>query len=97
MLLCLVLQLILAPVQFAIGKIIGELRGRTIKVTDERVGLMDEILSSIKLIKLYAWETAFANKTAEIRAREQKLLEKVPVSLDIHGMCMCMCMCMWAC
>ncbi len=46
------IQVILAPVQFAIGKISGELRRRTISVTDERIGLMDEILSSIKLIKL---------------------------------------------
>lgn len=34
------------------------------KVTDQRVGLMSEILNSIRLIKMYAWEDSFANKIA---------------------------------
>jgi len=33
-------------------------------VTDQRVGLMSEILNSIRLIKMYAWEDSFANKIA---------------------------------
>lgn len=74
--LLLTLQLILAPIQFAIGKASGDLRRETIKITDERIGLMDEILASIKLIKLYAWEGAFARKTAGIRDRERALLQK---------------------
>jgi hypothetical protein len=35
-----------------------------VKVTDQRVGLMSEILNSIRLIKMYAWEDSFANKIA---------------------------------
>eukprot|EP00750_Incisomonas_marina_P008481 INCI15489.3.p1 GENE.INCI15489.3~~INCI15489.3.p1 ORF type:complete len:1480 (-),score=235.88 INCI15489.3:489-4928(-) len=70
------LLLILAPIQFAIGKASGDLRRETIKITDERIGLMDEILASIKLIKLYAWEGSFARKTADIRDRERALLQK---------------------
>ena len=72
----LTIQLILAPIQFAIGKASGDLRRETIKITDERIGLMDEILASIKLIKLYAWEGSFARKTADIRDRERALLQK---------------------
>ena len=40
----------------------GALRRRTIKFTDARIQLMSEIINAIKLIKLYAWETAFADK-----------------------------------
>jgi hypothetical protein len=39
-------------------------RIKTVKVTDQRVGLMSEILNSIRLIKMYAWEDSFANKIA---------------------------------
>ena len=30
------------------------------KVSDERVTLMTEVLSNIRLIKMYAWEDSFA-------------------------------------
>ena len=43
-----------------IGKIIGKLRTKAVVVTDQRVKLMNEVLSCIKLIKMYAWEKSFA-------------------------------------
>lgn len=38
------------------------LRQRCIKIIDERVQKMNEILSFIKLIKVYAWEKPFSTK-----------------------------------
>ena len=46
------------------------------QVTDERIGVMNEILNAIKLIKLYAWEDSFADKVHRIRTRETVLLGK---------------------
>jgi hypothetical protein len=43
-----------------IGKNIGKLRGKAVLQTDHRVKLMNEVLSCIKLIKMYAWEKSFA-------------------------------------
>uniref|UniRef100_A0A915JQ44 Uncharacterized protein n=1 Tax=Romanomermis culicivorax TaxID=13658 RepID=A0A915JQ44_ROMCU len=37
---------------------------------DERLKLLGEIFSGIKVIKLYAWENAFINNVAKIRNRE---------------------------
>ncbi|GFO45546.1 multidrug resistance-associated protein 9, partial [Plakobranchus ocellatus] len=51
-------------------------RARSIKITDKRVGLMVELLTSIKLIKMYAWEMSFARKITDIRAEEKSVLEK---------------------
>jgi hypothetical protein len=43
-----------------IGKMTGKLRGKAVVATDQRVKLMNEVLSCIKLIKMYAWEKSFA-------------------------------------
>jgi ABC transporter transmembrane region len=48
-------------------------RDQTRKTTD-RVHLMSEILTAIKLIKFYAWESPFAEKINEIRAEEMQLI-----------------------
>uniref|UniRef100_A0A2C9JFB3 Multidrug resistance-associated protein 5 n=1 Tax=Biomphalaria glabrata TaxID=6526 RepID=A0A2C9JFB3_BIOGL len=51
-------------------------RERSIKITDKRVSFMNTLLTSIRLIKMYAWEMSFAKKISEIRSEEQRLLEK---------------------
>ncbi|CAH1987637.1 unnamed protein product [Acanthoscelides obtectus] len=48
------------PIQFYFGRQISKLRMRTALRTDERVRLMNEIISGIQVIKMYAWEKSFA-------------------------------------
>lgn len=50
------------------ARIINKFRWRTILITDNRVRTMNEILNSIKLIKMYAWEESFQGKVAGARA-----------------------------
>jgi ABC-type multidrug transport system fused ATPase/permease subunit len=64
------LLLVFIPIQIKIGHLVGALRRRTVKITDERSKTMAEVLNGIKLLKLYAWEAAFADKVANIRRRE---------------------------
>eukprot|EP00055_Hartaetosiga_balthica_P015720 m.95054 g.95054 ORF g.95054 m.95054 type:complete len:1356 (-) comp8936_c0_seq4:1185-5252(-) len=64
------------PVQFYFSKKSGSLRRKAIEVTDQRVRMMNEILTCIKLIKMYAWEIPFAAKIKEIREREKVILRK---------------------
>jgi len=37
-----------------------------LKQSDRRVKLMNEILSGVKIIKLYCWDSAFADKGTKI-------------------------------
>ena len=37
---------------------------------------MNEIINSIKLIKMYSWEEAFSDKVGQIRRKEMKDLQK---------------------
>lgn len=60
--------------QGGIATLTSILRLRVVAVTDKRTTMMNEILNSIRLIKMYAWERSFEQKVKDIRAREKKEL-----------------------
>lgn len=60
----------LIPFQLYLGKVIQKTRLKAAAKTDERVRLIQEILVSIKIIKMYVWESFFANKISEQRKAE---------------------------
>ncbi|XP_029949274.1 multidrug resistance-associated protein 9-like [Salarias fasciatus] len=62
------------PTQGLLAKLINKFRGKVMVQTDSRVRTMNEILNSIKLIKMYAWEDSFETKVAGLRKIEKKLL-----------------------
>uniref|UniRef100_A0A672PR52 ATP-binding cassette sub-family C member 5 n=1 Tax=Sinocyclocheilus grahami TaxID=75366 RepID=A0A672PR52_SINGR len=64
--------LIFLPIQV----LIGVFRRRTVSVTDRRVRTMNEVLTCIKLIKMYAWEESFEKTVTDIRKKEKLLLQK---------------------
>ncbi|XP_038609802.1 multidrug resistance-associated protein 9 [Tachyglossus aculeatus] len=64
------------PVQMFMAKLNSGFRRSAISVTDRRVQIMNEILTCIKLIKMYAWEESFTQTIQAIRTMEKKLLEK---------------------
>jgi ABC-type multidrug transport system fused ATPase/permease subunit len=66
--------LLLLPIQMYLGRRTDTLGIAQAKETTERVHLMSELLTAIKLIKFYAWELPFANKIEEIRVREMKFI-----------------------
>ena len=45
----------------------GEIRHRSAAVTDERLKIMKEIISGIRVVKMYAWEWNFRDLVAQIR------------------------------
>ncbi|KAM7146748.1 ATP-binding cassette sub-family C member 12-like isoform 3-T4 [Macrochelys suwanniensis] len=68
--------IIFIPLQMLMAKLTSVFRRAAMSVTDTRVGMMNEILTCIKLIKMYAWEKSFAKAIKGIRNVERKILEK---------------------
>lgn len=59
------------------GKLSSIFRRQTAYKTDERIRLMDEIISGIQVIKMYAWEKPFAKLIKTARVKELKKVTKL--------------------
>ncbi|XP_055606094.1 ATP-binding cassette sub-family C member 4-like [Uranotaenia lowii] len=67
---------IVTPIQSYTGKLTSRFRLQTALRTDERIRLMDEIISGIQVIKMYAWEKPFAKLIRLARQLELKIVKK---------------------
>ncbi|XP_055640688.1 ATP-binding cassette sub-family C member 4-like [Toxorhynchites rutilus septentrionalis] len=72
----LVVVFIVTPIQSFFGKLTSRYRLQTALKTDERIRLMDEIISGIQVIKMYAWEKPFAMLISLARKAELKIVLK---------------------
>lgn len=70
----LALMILLIPVNIWIARKLKQLQTQHMKVQDERIKLMNEVLSGIKVLKLYAWEISFEKQITAIRERDIKIL-----------------------
>jgi ATP-binding cassette subfamily C (CFTR/MRP) protein 1 len=64
------------PINFYMARIMRDLQLSQMKLKDQRIKAMNEILSGIKVLKLYAWEPSFISQILDIRGKEVKLLKK---------------------
>jgi ATP-binding cassette, subfamily C (CFTR/MRP), member 1 len=74
------------PLSGFIATQLKSLQGKQMKIKDERLKLMNEILSGMKVIKLYAWEESFEKQIHGIRSNEIKYLRKAAVINSITDM-----------
>lgn len=58
------------PVQTGLSRMSSKLRLQVALRTDCRVGIMNEIIQGIQVIKMYAWEIPFQKVVAEARRME---------------------------
>ncbi|XP_067890479.1 multidrug resistance-associated protein 4 isoform X2 [Heterodontus francisci] len=75
--------LILMPIQTVFGKWFSVLRGKTAVLTDERIRTMNEVISGMRIIKMYAWEKPLSVLIAQIRKKE---IVKVLQSSYLRGL-----------
>jgi len=87
------LMIILIPLQSTLTSRQAALTRSTVKATEARVGVASQLLSLIRAVKLYAWESAFVSRaerarqkemtavtsTANMRALNQMILDASPI------------------
>ena len=72
-----VLLLLTVPLQAKMGKIVGRSKRRMMALTDERTGLLAQLLKGMEIIKLNAWERPLAARLEAARERELRELRVV--------------------
>lgn len=70
------------PVQTHLSAYTAALRMKVAQRTDNRVGIMNEIINGIQVIKMYAWEIPFRKVVAEARRVE---IKQIRYSAYIYG------------
>lgn len=70
----LAIMLVLVPLQAVIGKCLKNIRQRSLKLTDNRVGVAHELILSIRLVKILAWEKPTSVRMHALRKLELKQL-----------------------
>ncbi|XP_060863100.1 multidrug resistance-associated protein 1-like isoform X2 [Metopolophium dirhodum] len=67
-------MILLIPINGAVANKSMKLQDKQMTNKDQRLKLMNEILSGIKVLKLYAWEPCFEQKVLDIRRKETNVL-----------------------
>ncbi|KAF9165068.1 hypothetical protein DFQ26_000661 [Actinomortierella ambigua] len=72
----LIILILLFPVQYFLSLIAARLTAQTTSLTAARIHIMSELLTAIKLIKFYAWESYFRDRVTRVRAKEMAKLRQ---------------------
>ncbi|KAL5467459.1 hypothetical protein EMCRGX_G031685 [Ephydatia muelleri] len=63
------------PLQMVLGKFFASLRLKSALLTDKRVKAMKELISGIRVIKMYTWEEAFMKIVSLLRRKESRTIQ----------------------
>ncbi|XP_055837482.1 multidrug resistance-associated protein 1-like [Episyrphus balteatus] len=66
----LAVMIIMIPINGVIANRIKILQVKQMQYKDDRVKLMNEVLSGMKVLKLYAWEPSFEDQVGDLRNKE---------------------------
>ncbi|XP_053212745.1 ATP-binding cassette sub-family C member 4-like [Panonychus citri] len=80
---------LLIPYQAVTAKYSDKFRGQTAKLTDKRIKLMEEMISAIKIIKMFTWEKSFADIISSIRKQEMSKIRNAAIlklmNISVHA------------
>ncbi|XP_077205501.1 ATP-binding cassette sub-family C member 2 isoform X2 [Paroedura picta] len=65
-------MILLLPINALLVTKARDIQMKNMKNKDERMKIMNEVLSGIKILKLFAWEPSFEQRIGQIRVRELK-------------------------
>ncbi|CAG2111114.1 unnamed protein product, partial [Medioppia subpectinata] len=84
------LIVLLIVLQLFMGKMFSKVRLMTAKLTDNRLRHMVEIISGMRIVKMYSWEQSFTDLVAEARKQEVSCIQKScflkAINLSLYSM-----------
>ncbi|CAJ1086990.1 multidrug resistance-associated protein 4 [Xyrichtys novacula] len=78
-----VVLMFLMPMQTMFGRLFSKFRSKTAVLTDSRIRTMNEVVSGIRIIKMYAWEKPFSALVSDVRRKE---ISKIMKSSYLRGL-----------
>ncbi|KAI8363152.1 P-loop containing nucleoside triphosphate hydrolase protein [Mortierella sp. GBAus27b] len=73
---------IVSPLQFFFASLFEKSKEVKLEAMDNRIRLTSELMSSMKIVKLYGWESSFRDKVTNYRSRELKVLQNMGISFS---------------
>ncbi|KAG0054723.1 Multidrug resistance-associated protein 1 [Gryganskiella cystojenkinii] len=68
------LVILVMPIQTLFGRVLNTVKDKKLKAMDGRIRLMTDLLSGIKIVKLYSWEKSFISQVEAYRNVELRHL-----------------------
>lgn len=75
--------LALTPFQVWRARVHGKMQKDKLHIMDERIRLTSEVISSIKIAKMYCWEPAFLAQILAVRQRELRKMRELGIIFSI--------------
>uniref|UniRef100_A0A1I8B7Y0 ABC transmembrane type-1 domain-containing protein n=1 Tax=Meloidogyne hapla TaxID=6305 RepID=A0A1I8B7Y0_MELHA len=72
----LIILVVVFPVNYALTKLSSRLEDKLLKIKDERLKLINDVLSGMRVLKLYAWEESMEKLISKLRKRELYVLRQ---------------------
>ncbi|KAI1798261.1 multidrug resistance-associated ABC transporter [Ganoderma leucocontextum] len=71
------------PMEFILAQVMFTQRKKGVILTDQRVRMTNEVLSGIRLIKYFAWESFYAHQVGTLREREVRTIRRLAAALAL--------------
>eukprot|EP00057_Strongylocentrotus_purpuratus_P018833 XP_011673307.1 PREDICTED: multidrug resistance-associated protein 4 [Strongylocentrotus purpuratus] len=78
------IMIFLIPINMCLGRLFSVLRRKTAQFTDQRVAVMTEVITAMRVIKMYAWENPFAMVVKKLRSLEIRKIVTASYPLAVN-------------
>ncbi|KAH9919495.1 multidrug resistance-associated ABC transporter [Epithele typhae] len=71
------------PIQLMLAKVMFAQRKKGVVLTDQRVRMSNEVLSGIRLIKYFAWESFYSHHVGDLREQEIRTIRRLAAARSV--------------
>ncbi|GAM28766.1 hypothetical protein SAMD00019534_119420 [Acytostelium subglobosum LB1] len=80
------IMLVVIPINLYVSNLAKKRMGTAMKLKDQRIKAVNEVLNGIKVIKLYSWEQSFMDHVKDVRDRELGVMTIIKIIQGVGQM-----------